>query len=371
MGRKQVVHLTSAHPSVDVRIFHKECKTLAGAGYEVTFIVPHDRDEVVDHVRIRAVAEPKSRRERMTHTMWTIYRAALAENAQVYHFHDPELIPVGLLLKLRGKRVIYDAHEDLPRYVLSMYWMPAWLRSLVSKAAEVVEAVSAWGFDGLIAATPAIGKRFPPNKTMTAQNFPASGKLLIDGAQPYVERPHLIVYVGDITPIRGTREMIRAMALLPETLEANLVLAGRFNPPTLKDEVEQMSRWERVEFVGWQSREGVANLFAKARMGLVLYYPVPNHMEAQPNKLFEYMSAGIPVIASDFPLWREIIEAIGCGILIDPLDPKAIAEAIQWLLEHAEEAEAMGKRGQEAVRTRYNWDVEAQKLLKFYSEVIA
>ncbi|MGQ9498496.1 MAG: glycosyltransferase, partial [Desulfotomaculales bacterium] len=162
------------------------------------------------------------------------------------------------------------------------------------------------------------------------------------------------------------REMVTAMTLLPEALGVRLVLAGKFVPPFLEDEVRQLPGWERVDFRGWQDRAAVARLLGEARAGLVVLYPEPNYVEAQPNKLFEYMSAGLPVIASDFPLWRDIVEEAGCGLLVDPLDPAAIAQAIQWILEHPKEAEAMGRRGQKAVFDRYNWDTEAAKLLAFY-----
>jgi glycosyltransferase involved in cell wall biosynthesis len=168
--------------------------------------------------------------------------------------------------------------------------------------------------------------------------------------------------------IRGIKEMIKAVGLIPEDIAVNLVLAGSITEQDVQKAVSSADR--RVNFIGWQSREQVAKLLGRARVGLVLFHPAPNHVDAMPNKLFEYMSAGLPVIASDFPLWRKIIDDIGCGLLVDPLDPKKIADAVQWILEHPAESEDMGKRGQEAVYERYNWDQEAEKLLSFYDEIL-
>jgi len=138
----------------------------------------------------------------------------------------------------------------------------------------------------------------------------------------------------------------------------------------LYDEICVMPGWGRVEFLGWQSREQVAALLGRVRAGLVLLHPTLNYYDALPVKLFEYMSAGVPVIASDFPLWRKIVERAGCGLVADPLDPHAIASAIEWLLTHPDEAEAMGKRGQEAVHKLYNWEIESKKLRVFYEKIL-
>jgi glycosyltransferase involved in cell wall biosynthesis len=364
----KAVHLTSAHSPFDVRIFHKECKTLAAVGYEVVLIVPHDHDETVQKVRVRAVPKPERRRERVTRTIWQIYRAALAENADVYHFHDPELLPAALLLKVHGKKVIYDVHEDVPRQVLSNYRIAPWLRRPVAATVALVENVGKSFFDGIVTVTSTINKRFVSRNTVLVRNFPILEEFATTEVTPYHERLPIAAYVGGITAIRGIREMVEAISLTSFP-GAQLVLAGTFNPASLEDDMRKLPGWKRTEARGWQAREGIAKLLGEARVGLVTLHPTLSYMDALPIKLFEYMSAGIPVVASDFPLWREIVEESGCGLLVDPLDPKAIADATGWLLEHPDEAAAMGKRGQEAVRAKYNWDVEAQKLLDFYQDL--
>ena len=147
-------------------------------------------------------------------------------------------------------------------------------------------------------------------------------------------------------------------------------MAGEFDPPDLEAELRALPGWSQVEYRGWQPRAKIDTLLSESTLGLVLFHPFQNYIEAQPNKLFEYMSAGIPVIASDFPAWRELISTVGCGILVDPLDTQAIADAIQWIFDHAQEAEEMGSRGAAAVRSKYNWHNEEHKLLELYARLI-
>jgi|LSQX01.1.fsa_nt_gb glycosyltransferase involved in cell wall biosynthesis len=367
----KVCILTTVHPSFDTRIFHKESKTLVRMGYDVTLIAQHERDEVADGVKIIALPKPRNRLARIFGLTWRAFRLALRQRADVYHFHDPELLPNGVLLRLFTRaKVIYDVHEDVPRQILSKHWIPGWLRRITACCAEFVETVGARFFDRIVAATPTIARRFPAGKTVVVQNFPKLEELVVDNPTPYTHRPPIVAYVGGIARIRGIEEMVQAIGLLPDAVGARLVLAGSFSPPELEKELRRRTEWERVDFLGWHSREGIRKILSEARVGLVTLHPIPNYLDGYPVKLFEYMSAGIPVVASDFPLWREIVEGAGCGLLVDPLNPEEIANAILWLLERPAEAQAMGKRGREAVRMRYNWSIEAQKLLQMYRELM-
>jgi glycosyltransferase involved in cell wall biosynthesis len=360
-----VVHFTSAHQALDTRIFVKECRTLAAAGYDVVLICPDAADSSREGVRFAAVSRGKTRLTRMTLTVWRVLVQALRQNADVYHFHDPELIPAGLVLRLVGKRVVYDVHEDLPRQVESKPWIPGRLKPLVARGAAVLEAVAERAFAGIVAATPTIGQRFCPAKTIVVKNFPLLSEF--DAASTaYDDRPMQVAYVGSISFVRGATHAVRAVEALPEDLGAQLVLAGKLDEASYMHELQALSGWSRVRFAGWQDRDGVRRILDQARVGLVTLHPVANYIEAYPVKLFEYMLAGLPVVASRFPLWEQIVKEAGCGLLVDPLDPEEIAAAIAFLLRNPEEARRMGERGREAVLAQYRWDHEAAKLVDLY-----
>jgi glycosyltransferase involved in cell wall biosynthesis len=367
----KVCILTSVHSAFDIRIFHKEAMTLAKHGYDVTIIAQHDKYEISHGIKILSLRRSKNRLDRMTSNLWLLYRKSLKVNADIYHFHDSELIPIGILLSYLGKKIIYDIHEDVPKDIKEKYWIPLRIRSILSRTISLLEIVAAKTFSGLIAATPSIASRFPPIKTVVVQNLPVLQGLKQKYAYPYNQRPASVVYLGSLTEVRGPKEMITAMEFLPNSLEAKLTLAGTFSSSSLENEIRQLPGWNRVDFLGWIDRLTVRELLGNARIGLVLFHPVPNHIESQPNKIFEYMQAGIPVIASNFPLWRQILEGAGCGLLVDPFDIKAITGAIKWLLEHPKEAEHMGRRGRDAVEKRYNWEAEGKKLLAFYGHLIS
>ena len=130
----KVCVMTSVHSAVDVRIFRKECVSLARAGFKVTLVAPWNRDERIDGVDIKAIPSTSRRLLRLIRTVWQLLREAKHVDAEIYHFHDPELIPVGLLLLRRGKTVIYDIHEDVPLDILSKHYLPGWSRRPLSSA---------------------------------------------------------------------------------------------------------------------------------------------------------------------------------------------------------------------------------------------
>jgi glycosyltransferase involved in cell wall biosynthesis len=357
---------------MDIRIFYKECRSLARAGMQVTLLTPNGQDEVKEDVRIKAVPKVRGRLSRMTRTVWNMYREAVRQDADLYHFHDPELIPVGLLLRARGKKVIYDVHEDVPKDILSKHYLPEWSRGTVSWAARAIEDATCRRFSALVVVTPAIKERFQSlhKRTVMIRNFPIPEEIAVGPGIPWESREMAVAYVGGITGLRGIREMVQAMALLPDSLPATLKLAGSSLYEDNLDDLPRMSGWNRTRHLGYLDRAGIASLFNTVRAGLVLFHPAPNHLEAMPMKLFEYMAAGIPIIASHFPAWRELVGGAGCGLLVDPLQPQAIAEAIEYVLTHPAEAEEMGRRGQAAVREAYNWDSQAQKLIHLYCELL-
>ncbi len=365
----KVCILTTVHPLFDTRIFHKESKSLVMAGYAVALVVQHDKFETIDGMRIVPLIKPRNRFERMFSLTWQAFRLGLKENANIYHFHDPELMPVGIVLRILGKRVIYDVHEDVSGQIIDKYWIPKFLRKLVSFSVLWVEKFFAKFFDGIVAVTPRIAQKFPQKKTTIVQNFPILEHETNNFFKLYQQRANSIAYVGGLTEGRGIFEMIMAIEHIPINLEVKLILGGEFNPRELKADIVKLTGWTKVDERGWLSRKDVLNVLGESRIGLVVLHPLPNYLPSYPVKMFEYMNAGLPVVASNFPLWQEIIENAKCGICIDPLNPQAIAGAVQWLLEHPQEAEVMGKNGQRVVKEKYNWDNEAKKLLAFYERI--
>lgn len=369
----KVAHVTTVHSARDPRIFHKECRSLARAGFAVTVIGPYADEITVDDVHIKPLTRDASRFLRMTRTAWRAYQAALAEDADIYHFHDPELLSVGLLLSMKGKLVVYDVHEDLPKDVLSKRYLPEWSRALIAWTVTQIEQMSSGKLSAVVAVTPAIAERLRRinPRTIVIHNYPYAEELLQDDAtHSWNERRQSVAYVGGITVQRAIREMVSAMALLPAALPATLELAG----PELAEEIDSTALkrnpgWRRVRHHGFLDQPSTFRLLQSVRAGLVLFHPEPCHFEAIPQKIFEYMGAGLPVIASDFPLWRKIIGESGCGIFVDPQNPAQIANAIEYALTHPREAEEMGRRGQAAVAEKFNWKFEACKLVNLYQEI--
>jgi glycosyltransferase involved in cell wall biosynthesis len=364
--KRKIVHMTSVHRPSDVRIFGKECRSLAQVGYSVHLIVPGIERQTLDGVVLVPVPRPRNRFDRILRTTWAVFRKALALDADIYHFHDPELMPVGIMLSLRGKKVVYDVHEELANDILDKPWIWRPLRPLVAGAVKFFERFASRFYAGIVITRHSLFRNFRRRDTVLVHNYPILGELAAPGAGAFSERPPIAAFVGGATRERGLRELVEALALLPDDMPFELHIGGTIAPPAFLAELEALPGWRRVRYLGWLKRPEVAALLGKARCGIVTFLPIANHLESEPTKLFEYMSAGLPVIASNFAHWELLVRANGFGLLVDPHDPRAIADALRWVVQHPEEAESMGRRGQQAVVTQYNWDAELKKLVALY-----
>lgn len=331
-------------------------------------------DELRDGVRIVDVDPRDGRRAsvlpaRLARMLWTTRRVAaqaLALDADAYQLHDPELLPAGLRLRRAGMRVVFDAHEDVPTQLLDKPYLAPGAARLLARLYARYERHACARLNGLLAATSHIRERLAhcnPH-TVDVANFPLPEEFSSDSSW---ETRKDVCYVGSISAIRGIREMVQACALLRSP--ATLALAGGFADPALAREVAQLPGWARIRALGHLDRAGVRGVMENAFAGLVTLQPTASYRDALPVKMFEYMAAGIPVIASNFPRWRAIVEASDCGLCVDPQDPAAIAAAIDRLAQDPPLARRLGANGRRAIEQTFSWNNEAHKLLRFYADL--
>lgn len=360
----RVCHFTSVHKPDDIRIFHKECLSLAEAGHKVYLVATNTEEKNVDGVQILSVNVAYSGRiSRMLKTSKSVYRRVLEIDADIYHFHDPELLRFGLKLKRKGKKVIYDAHEDVPRQIMAKYWIPRLFRKLISVCFEHYENYVAKRLSAIVVSTPHIRDRFikiNPN-TVDVCNYPLLTELM--ELSSWEDKNNEICYVGGISEVRGINQLMDSLAFISDL---RLNLAGNFSNEELELQVRSKETWSKVEFYGYVGRKELLSIFQRSKIGMVTLLPTPNHMESLPIKMFEYMSAGIPVICSNFPLWEEIVGENKCGICVDPKDSEGIARAIEYLMGNQEVSQRMGQRGRLSIIEKYNWGAEAKKLKELY-----
>jgi glycosyltransferase involved in cell wall biosynthesis len=365
---RKVVHLSSAHPRDDIRIFHKMSSSLSKR-YNVHLVVADGLGKnFVNGVTILDVGGGcGGRLSRMTKTVSKVYNKALELEGDIYHLHDPELIPIGLKLKRRGYKVIFDAHEDLPKQILSKPYLNPFTRKILSVFFDLYERYAFKKFDGLIGATPVITQKLSKinSNSFNINNYPILDELNLH--VPWLDKAKEICYLGGITHIRGIKEVVKSLGY---TDGVRLNLAGKFSESDVEKEVKSWPEWQQVNELGLISRESVAEVLGSSKVGIVTFHACPNHVDAQPNKMFEYMSAGLPIIASNFPMWKDVVEGNDCGICVDPMDPEEIGKAIKHLIDNPAEAERKSRNGYNAVVRKYNWPAEEVKLFKLYESVL-
>jgi glycosyltransferase involved in cell wall biosynthesis len=364
----KICHITTVHDRYDIRIFEKECLSTIEQGKSVTLIVNDNLDdEIINNVNIISLNQPyknKVTRIFSKSLKEEAFRKASELNADIYHFHDPELLGVGLKLKKSGFRVIYDAHEDVPRQILAKEWIYRFLRKLISIGFEVYENYCSKQFDAVIVPTPHLKNRFDKlnNSVWMVCNFPSTKDILYSAEKYSIDNPSC--YIGDLSYTRGIKQIAEATNIVGLKLH----ICGKFHSNNLEEEI--MSKFGNVKYLGYLSRSEISNLLVNSSIGFVTLLNTPNDAMSYPIKLFEYMAAGIPVISSNFQVYMDIVEKNKCGICVDPLDVNAIVDAIRIILEDKKFANELRENGYQAVIKKYNWENESKKLNCCYSHVL-
>ena len=361
-----VVMLATVHEATDDRVFYREAKTLREAGFSVCVIAPHSSSGYVEGVWIDALPRRKNRIRRLWQG-WTVFRRALRTGGGVFIFHDSELFATALALRLLGKRVVYDCHENLPLQVLQKKWIPRPLRWLVALAAWILEWVGSRLLSGVLVARDSVLGRFPEGRRVSIRNFPTAAALSTSQGPPLPLRRNVVIYAGGLSRIRGIVELVEAIREI-DVPGAELWLVGSFDSPEFQKEILSAlppnARW-----LGKMEHSEVVKLYASAKIGMSTLHPTPSHRHSQPVKIYEYMGAGLPVIASNFPEFSKLLE--GCGVQVDPLNVEEIREAMRNLLLNDAQLTQMSKVARNRILTSYCWEHEGKRLVRFCSHLLA
>ena len=371
----KVCHLSSAHAPNDTRIFHKQCASLAKAGYQVSFVVKAKDAQSVGCTTQKGVqviqvpVDSSSRFKRMLFGAKAVYQKALEVDADIYEFHDPELLPYGLKLAKKGKKVIFDSHEDYPTQIMEKEWIPTLLRRIISSAYRAYETHVVKQLDAVLFPCTKNGINIFENRAK--QVVILSNAVMLEEMTPPQQEAQksgdTICCTGSLTYQRGITHLIRAA----HQAGVKLILAGQYSSEEYRRELEAMPEYSCVEYLGYIGRQELAQVYARSSIGMSTILNVGQYasLDKFPTKVYEYMAAGLPVIVSDYPFMRRSVQQDDFGIAVDPADVQAVAQAIGAILSDPQRAQQMGENGRQAVLQKYNWDIELKKLLELYDSL--
>ena len=364
---KKVCHISTVHYENDSRILLKECQSLSKAGYDVSLVINSDKDKVIYGTKVVALDNTnKSRIYRMLKKSKVAYKKALEIDAEIYHFHDPELIPIGRKLKRKGKKVIYDVHEDVPKQILAKTYLgPLFIRKIVSYIFNLYEKTSTKNFDAVIGVIDEITTQFKNKKTATIKNYAIKDMIFNSKPIKREDNKTVLIYVGSITKIRGIKEMIEAMNILKD--KAELWILGSYETEALKSECEAMEGYKYAKYFGSLPLKDVYKYTKAADIGMCTLHPTANYVESIPIKVLEYMASEIPLVLSDFKYWRDYFGEV--GEYVNPLEPADIAKAVEFYIENKDLMKAKGTENKEKFLKEFSWDVEEEKLIKLYESL--
>jgi glycosyltransferase involved in cell wall biosynthesis len=359
-----VIMLTTVHQATDPRIFHREAMTLVESGLTVSIIGKHPHSERLEGVWIEALPEPANRLRRLM-LAFTLLKHAYRLHGRVYIFHDLELLVAGLALRLIGRKVIYDCHENTPETMLQKTWIPPLLRLPVAFMVAVTESLGSRLLTGVVVVNEELHRRFPRKRTIVVRNLPPATVIdHLGQGPPLSSRAKAVIYAGGLSRIRGIGELVQAFRGINSGAE--LWLVGEFSDPLFREQTLS-SLPPNVKWFGQKDYAEVLELYHHAKVGAVLIHPTSNHRNAMPIKIFEYLAAGLPVIASDMPQFTPLLQ--GCGVLVNPEDVAQIRTAVEALLCDEARLAEMSRIGRERIATSFRWEDDARRLVEFCNEV--
>jgi len=367
---KSITHLTSVHPRYDTRIFFKECKSLTKI-YSVHLIVADSKgDEIYDGVNIYDVGKEKSRLKRVYSTTKKILNKAISLDSDLYHLHDPELIPIGLKLKKLGKNVVFDMHENIPLQIKDKKYIPRYLRGSLSYSYKVYEKFYLQKFDAIVLAENSYKHyyNYLSDRLVIVLNMPNVDDLKDFKITKRVGKG--VFYIGGISNGRGLDVTIEAIKKIKKSI-SNIYMHYIGNTyDNILETIDIKDIEQNIKFYGSKPLYEGMKISKNCIVGLSILKPIENYKNSYSTKIFEYMAIGLPVITSDFKLYKDVIEKYDCGICIDPLDANALADAIMYIVENPKIAQKMGENGILMTEKEYNWDNEEKKLFKLYESLL-
>lgn len=368
--KPRVCHLSSVHHALDTRIFYRFCKTLA-AEYDVTLIAVYPEACVKDGIRIIPFRRFRNKLLRVCLTWLLMWWKAMRVNARVYQLHDPELIPCGLLLRLMGKKVILDIHENVAEDIFDKPWIPN--KRLLYAFFRLFENLAVRNFRILLAEK-SYEKRY---KSLGADysvilNY-CDGPFFQPFAEPVNRKTDRIFYIGILLESRGLQQIAEALQKLKK--QGRLVyfdVVGELYQSLLW-KLEALPCWPEVKdqivFHGRLPLEQGFEISRNAAIGMCIIQPMSNSVESYPTKMFEYMAIGLPQITSRFPLYQSVVETCGCGICVDPASPEEIAWAIIRILDNPALAESMREQGLRHA-PGYFWESQVPVVMNIYRKLL-
>ncbi|HZP00890.1 MAG TPA: glycosyltransferase family 4 protein [Terriglobia bacterium] len=371
-----ICHFSSVHSTLKSRSFHMECMPLAQQGFHVRFVAPAGVNGIHGGVEFFATRRVENLLLRILLNPAFLYKV-LCLDADIYHFQDPELIPLALIAKLvLRKRMVYDAFEDFPSMVRNSNRVPGVLQPVVMALISTFEHLAARIFDGVMTADPFTLRRLArtgKSRKLVFFNFPNLNLFpQPDGSR----RPYDFVYRGGLSERTGTMLLLEALRIMADRgKQARLLLMGysdsELAEKNLRDKIRALGLESMVEMRGRIKHEEMAAALGQARIGVSPLQANPKFLLNLPVKIFEYWACGLPVIASDLPPIRPFFRDRQFGLLVKPGDARALADALNWMLDHPAEAARMGEEGRRAVVQRYNNGKEIRKLSLFLRRIAA